>query len=206
MTRSCKRGSRLAKISSRAGSVMEGTASSKGKKQTKQGLVQKVTHYLSSGSWDTETGGVFWLQDTKGSFIHCQPGSVWSFSPGCKAMPRRASSCRSTASLWPDLPWSVTLCNSSSPIFTEPSSKPFENWSQSQSQAASLFIDELFLRGTQWNYLLGKTSPNVRLSAGLSIFLIPSDIHFDCHFATVQYITDVFFAFCIDLLILFRTI
>lgn len=103
MTRSCKRGSRLAKISSRAGSVMEGTASSKGKKQTKQGLVQKVTHYLSSGSWDTETGGVFWLQDTKGSFIHCQPGSVWSFSPGCKAMPRRASSCRSTASLWPDL-------------------------------------------------------------------------------------------------------
>lgn len=87
MPSSCKRGTRLAKISPRAGSVMEGTASSKGKKQMKQGLVQKVTHYLSSGSWDTETGWVFWLQDTKGSFIHCQPGSVWSFSPGCKQCP-----------------------------------------------------------------------------------------------------------------------
>lgn len=103
----------LAKVSPKAVSVMEGTASSKGKKQMKQGPVQKVTHYLSSESWDTEASGVFWLQDTKGSFTHCKPGSVWSFSPGCKVVPRRASSCRSTASLRPDLPWGVTLCHHS---------------------------------------------------------------------------------------------
>lgn len=40
----------LAKISPRTGSVMEGTASPKGKKQMKQGLMRKVTHYLSSES------------------------------------------------------------------------------------------------------------------------------------------------------------
>lgn len=87
-------------------------------------------------------------------------------------------------------PQLFVVCSSWSPVFTEPSQKFFENWSQ--SQAASLFIDELFLRGTKWNYLLWKTSPNVRVSAGLSIFLIPSDIYSDCHFATVQYITDAF--------------
>lgn len=90
---------------------MEEAASSKGKQQMKQGVLQKVAHYLSSERWATKASGVFWLQDTRGSFTHCKPGSVWSFSPGRKAMRRRASSCRSTTSLWPDLPWGVILCN-----------------------------------------------------------------------------------------------
>ena len=80
------------------------------------------------------------------------------------------------------------VCSSSGTVFTASSQKPFENWSQ--SQAASL--SEVFLRGTKWNYLFGKTPPNARVSAGLSIFLVPSDVCSDCHFATVQYITDVF--------------
>lgn len=89
-----------------------------------------------------------------------KPGSVQSFSPGHKAMPRRVSSC-SKASLQLHHSLSccevshcaclqvLVLCNSSSPVLAEPSQEPSESWSQ--SQAACLFIDELLLRGTKWN-------------------------------------------------------
>lgn len=76
-------------------------------------LINSSMNYLSRESWDTESCGTFWLQETKSGFAHCKPGPLWSFFfflPGCKAMPRRNSSCRNTASLWPDLPPGVILC------------------------------------------------------------------------------------------------
>lgn len=129
----------------------------------KQGLVQKATYYLSSESWDTKTSGVF-------SFVHCKPVSVWSFSARWKAMPRRASSHTSTASPWPDPPWSATLwlptlfvvCNSSRSVLHRTISEPLLKTGTRHKLQACVLI---FLRGTKWNYLLGKTSPNIRVSA-----------------------------------------
>lgn len=121
-------------------------------------LINSSMNYLSRESWDTESWGTFWIQETKSGFAHCKPGPVWSFfffffyqvlkqCPGGTPAAETQLHCGLTCLqvLYSACPLLPVVCDSSSPIFTEPSQKPVENWSL--SQAANLFIDELFLRG-----------------------------------------------------------
>lgn len=51
------------------GSVVEGAAASKDKKWINRGLVEKVTHFLSSEMWDTTTSGVLGSKTPKGALL-----------------------------------------------------------------------------------------------------------------------------------------
>lgn len=141
------------------GSVMEGTAASKDKKLITQGLVEKVTHYLSSEMWDTTTSGVLGSKTPKGALLPASLTQYKAISAFLQDTKQCSGGCPAAAELHHSLichevlhcscPQLLVLCKSSSTALPEPSQEPSENWSQ--SQAANLFVDELFFRGTKWN-------------------------------------------------------
>lgn len=139
------------------GSVMEGTASSEGKKWwMNQGVVEKVTHYLSTDVWGTEASGVLSSKTPKGASLPARLAQYEAFLQDTKQCPggrpaaaqlQRSLTCHEVLPC--ACPQMLVLGKSSSPGLTEPSQEASENWSQ--SQAASLFTEELLLRGTKWD-------------------------------------------------------